>query len=289
MQISPLVLSILFMLNGCTSPIPESSSVTNEPPITSTQNQEATASSTVEGKVELIKTYEGFSSPTAVVVDQEGNVYVSNWGGSTVTKIDKEGEQTDFAGDMGSPAGLAFDKSENLYISDYSKNVIYRVTPAGEKTTFAEGLHTPTGISFDKNGNLLVSNRSSDEIVKIDVQGNILAITNTMSTPVGVIEDTDGNLFVTNYGGSIKKVLSNGTATDFSTDFGRPGVGIDIGEQGQIFAADNGDGCVRQLFSDGTTTIVVDNIGGCVGVKVYNDILYVTSWNDGAVYAYSIK
>ncbi|GHV45716.1 hypothetical protein FACS1894204_05610 [Synergistales bacterium] len=252
----------------------------------------AAGQGSAQGKTaELIleKTYMGFHSPTGIAVDREGNLYVSNWSGGSVTKVDTKGNHTIFADNLGSPAGLAFDNDGNLYVADYSQNVIYRIAKNKNKIIFASGLHTPTGISFNKNGELLVANRSSNEIVKVDASGHVELVAKGMRTPVGVVEDSDGNLYVTNYGGGIIKVTAGGTASAFSDEFGRPGVGIDISGQNVIFAADNGDSCVRTLAADGTTKVVVENIGGCVAVLVHEDTLYVGSWNDGAVYAYSIE
>lgn len=239
--------------------------------------------------LKLKATHEGFQAPTGIAVDNDGNLYVSNWSGSTVTKIDTVGNHSTFADKMSSPAGLAFDRSGNLYISDYSKDVIYKVMPDGEKTEFAKGFSTPTGIAFNQAGELLVANRGSNEIVKVDTSGNVELVADGMRTPVGVVEDLDRNIYVTNYGGGIIKVTADGNTSTISDGFGRPGVGIDINNQNIIFAADNGDDCVRTLASDGTTEIVVDSIGGCVAVLVHADTLYVGSWNDGAVYAYSIE
>ena len=236
----------------------------------------------------LVATYRGFQSPTGIAVDGNGNLYVSNWSGGTITKVNREGESSVFADGMGSPAGLAFDAAGNLFVSDYSQDIIYRIASDGEKSVFARGLHTPTGIAFSRTGELLVANRASDEIVKVDVSGNVTRVAGGMRTPVGVVEDPDGNLFVTNYGGGIIKVTPNGETSLFSNEFGRPGVGISMCGQ-IIFAADNGDGCVRILSPDGTTEIVVDGIGGCVAVQAHSNTLYVGSWNNGAVYAYAIK
>lgn len=240
-------------------------------------------------KLKLIKKYTGFSSPTAMAIDKENNLYVSNWGGDSVTKISSNGEKSKFVTGMSSPAGLAFDKSGNLYVSDYSADVILKVDKNGKKTTFANNLSTPTGISFDKAGNLLVTNRGSDEIVSIDPQGKKTIISNKMQTPVGVVEDSQGNLFITNYGGSVLKIDTNKQVSVFSKGFARPGVGIDITAKGEIIAADNGGDCVRRIAKDGSTEVIADKIGGCVGVRAHNDQLYVSSWSDGAVYVYSLN
>lgn len=236
----------------------------------------------------LKATYKGFQAPTGIAVDTEGNLYVSNWSGGSVTKVDTKGNHSVFAGGMGSPAGLAFDKRGNLYVSDYSHDILYTVGPDGKKITFAKGFHTPTGIAFNRAGELLVANRGSNEIVKVDATGKVALVAGGMRTPVGVVEDFEGNLYITNYGGGIIKVTPAGETSTISDEFGRPGVGIDIA-QNIIFAADNGDDAVRSLSKDGASKIVLENIGGCVALLVHANILYVGSWNDSAVYAYTIE
>lgn len=251
--------------------------------------QEKRNHAAIEGaRLTLKKTYTGFQSPTGLAIDNSGNLYVSNWSESAVTKVDTAGNYSTFADGMGSPAGLAFDQADNLYVADYARDVIYKITPVGEKSIFAQGLHTPTGIAFNQAGDLLVSNRSSNEIVKITASRKIELVAKGMRTPVGVVEDSGGNLYVTNYGGGIIKVTPEGTQSILSTQFGRPGVGIGSSLQDELFAVDNGDSCVRRLSSDGSTEIVVDNIGGCVALLVQEDTLYVGGWNEGAVYVYSI-
>ena len=103
-----------------------------------------------------------------------------------------------------------------------------------------------------------------------------------------MVEAADGNLYITNYDVGITKVSPQERNSEFSSDFGRPGVGIVIGQNNNIFAADNGDGKVRLIRPDGTTKVVVDDIGGCVALLLYQNVLYVTSWDQGAVYTYAL-
>jgi sugar lactone lactonase YvrE len=290
-RLLPLAIVALLSVPGCSfgitgqEPASAPKSTVNLNPSTQEERNQSKAKGAA---LTLRKTYTGFQAPTGLAVDHSGNLYVSNWSGGSVTKVDIAGNYSTFADGLGSPAGLAFDHAENLYIADYARDVIYRVTPAGEKILFAQGLHTPTGIAFNHTGDLLVSNRSSNEIVKITDSGKMELVAKGMRTPVGVVEDNGGNLYVTNYGGDIIKVTPEGVSSTLSTHFGRPGVGIDISRQNTIFAADNGDGCVRRLAPDGSTEIVADNISGCVALLVHEDTLYVGGWNEGAVYVYSI-
>ncbi|MBP2636485.1 MAG: hypothetical protein H6Q72_2392 [Firmicutes bacterium] len=290
-RLLPVAIVTLLSVTGCAFGIAgqESASTPKSTANLSPSTQEERNQPTVkDAALTLRKTYKSFQAPTGLAIDHSGNLYVSNWSGGSVTRVDIAGNYSTFADGMGSPAGLAFDQADNLYVADYSRDVIYKITSAGEKIIFAQGLHTPTGIAFNHAGDLLVSNRSSNEIVKITASGKIELIAKDMRTPVGVVEDREGNLYVTNYGGGIIKVTPEKKIITFSTQFGRPGVGIDISSQNEIFVADNGDNCIRRLAPDGSTQIAANNIGGCVALLVHEDTLYVGSWNEGAVYVYSI-
>lgn len=274
------------VLSGCsaspdrTGSDPSESAVSDQPAPSGSESE--------SGEMELIETFTGFQAPTAIALDADGNLYVSNWSGGTVTRVDTSGDQSVFAQDVGSPAGLAFDNQGTLFVADYTDDVIYAVTPSGERSVFARGFHTPTGIAFSASGELLVANRATDEIVRVDTAGRIERVAGGMDTPVGVVEDADGNLYVTNYGGAITKVAADGTTRELSGEFGRPGVGIDISDQNEIYATDNGDGSIRRVAPDGTTEEVVTGLGDAVALRVHADSMFVGTWNDGSVHVYSI-
>lgn len=241
-------------------------------------------------KYELIKQYSGFSAPTGIATDAAGNIYVANWSGGSVTKIDTADKQSVLVQNLGSPAGLAFDKDGSLYIADYSDDVIHKVGPDGEVSIFAEGLHTPTGIYFSANGNLLVVNRSSNEIMSITPNGEKTVVVSGLKTPVGVAEDESGALFVTNYGGDVSRFFDGKLALAYCGDFNRPGVGIAVNSRNEVFAVDNGGGCIRKLRADGTSEIVIDGIDGCVALYIdKKDRIYVGGWGQGIVNVYVQK
>lgn len=239
------------------------------------------------GKYHMVKQYTGFSAPTGIAADAAGNLYVANWSNGSVTKIDTTGKQSVFAQNLGAPAGLAFDQAGNLYIADYTNDVIYKADSSGKTTTFAEDLHTPTGIAFSSNGNLLVANRSSNEIVSITPDGKQTLIAAGLKTPVGVTEAKSGALFVTNYGGDISRIFGGELLLTYNADFNRPGVGIAANSRDEIFAVDNGSGCVRRIKTDGTSEIVIEGIGGCVALHIdENDVIYAGGWGQGVINIY---
>ena len=69
---------------------------------------------------------------------------------------------------LSEPFGLAFDASGNLYVANYGNSTISKVTPGGTVSTFvSSGLSGPIGLAFDASGNLYVTNWNSGTISKV--------------------------------------------------------------------------------------------------------------------------
>ena len=131
-----------------------------------------------------------FSSPSGIVIDAVGNLYVADSGNHRIRKVSPAGEVSTYAGkgeagfsdgtgsaaQFGSLSGIAIDTAGNLYVADslYShpgrSHRIRKVTPAGIVTTLAgsrEGFFDgvgadaqfrfPNGIAIDAVGNLYVT------------------------------------------------------------------------------------------------------------------------------------
>ena len=273
---SLLLALLLLLITGCQSTASQSTPAAKPP--------KTPAVATAERGLNPVLYKAGFSAPTALAFDQAGNMYVANWSGGTVSKVDTAGNITTFASIAGSPAGLAFDKQGVLYVSDY-RNSIYRVTADGKTSVFAAGLHTPTGINFNKKGELLVTNRSSNEVVKISPGGDISIFANGFHTPVGVVEHPDESVYVANYGGGISKVDKNGAVTTVATDFGTPGCGIVVFNR-DVFVVDNGRGMVKNLGTDGTQMkVVAQNLKQPVALGIHpQGKIFVGTWGDGSIH-----
>src|ERR1035437_967890 len=138
-----------------------------------------------------------FRYPYGAAVDSAGNVYVADYGNSTIRKMTPGGVVTTLAGLATSPgsadgtgsaarfyqpAGVAVDSAGNLYVADYGNSTIRKVTPGGVVTTLA-GLAGSPG-SADGTG-------SAARFYK----------------PYGVAVDSAGNVYVPEYGNhTIRKV-----------------------------------------------------------------------------------
>ena len=79
---------------------------------------------------------------------------------------------------MSNPTGLAFDNNGNLYVANYGNNTIEKFNSSGQGSVFATyltnglGIYFPIGMAFDSSGNLYVANEGDDKIIKIDPEGD---------------------------------------------------------------------------------------------------------------------
>jgi len=139
------------------------------------------------------------NKPTGMVIDQAGNLYVTEPKNSLVRKITPAGYVTTLAGTGGvvgnadgqgaaasfdQPTGIALDANGNIYVTDYNGARIRMITPGGMVTTLAgnsssasaDGIGfyslfgNPNGIAVNKNGIIYVLDFWTRMLRKIVVQ-----------------------------------------------------------------------------------------------------------------------
>src|ERR1700678_372826 len=93
-----------------------------------------------------------FNQPAGIALDSATNIYVSDYGNSTIRIVTLAGQVTTIAGQAGIPGsvnatgtnaqffhplGLAVDSATNVYVADYGNHLIRKITPAHVVSTLA--------------------------------------------------------------------------------------------------------------------------------------------------------
>lgn len=152
-----------------------------------------------------------FNSPNGIIVDAQGNCYISDLNNNSVRRISAAGVVEKIAGDGGSgyfdhanglfssfnfPYGLTLDTAGNLYVADFGNSAIRKILPGGSVSTwvgngrggYQDGpgplarLYSPTGITSDPAGNLYVVDSGNLRIRRIDAIGNVTTIAGSGSS-----------------------------------------------------------------------------------------------------------
>lgn len=140
-----------------------------------------------------------------------------------VVKIDSESNRTTLATLPGFPSGITLDDQGNLYVSNFAFPAVHKLTPEGEVNILVEDarLSGGVGIDFDDNGTLFVGNFETGDVLKInrDKSIEVLATLPTVQSRavIGYITYLDGSIFATAVGEHvIYKIPMSGEATIFA-------------------------------------------------------------------------
>ena len=199
--------------------------------------------------------------PFGLALDRQGNLYVGEYGGYRVRRIDTHGMISTFAGtgQFGyngdgiratearvSAWGLAFDDAGDLYIGDYDGYRVRKVTPDGIIHTVAgtgkggyngdgvpatqANIYSATGVTVDHAGNLYVADGQNQRVRRV--------------TPDGMISTVAGT--------GVAGILLGADRAATLSQLSYP-VGVLTDDAGNLYIA---DGLVRKVDSQGKLTTI---------------------------------
>jgi sugar lactone lactonase YvrE len=244
------------------------------------------------------------SSPEALAVDRQGNIYASEFGHARVVRISRDGRLavvagTGIAGYSGDgrravsaqlfqPAGLAFDSHGDLLIADYGNRVIRKVDRAGVITTLrgsaAARLQDPIGLA-PRGNDVYVADAGNGRVVRIRASGSLSVVAKDVGPAYLVVNG--GELDLADFSDNrIKQIdisrpnrpsaitfIAGTGKAGFSGD-GRPATkarlnipyGLARDAQGNLYVSDRKNNRVRRIDRHGViTTIAGTGVPGFTG------------------------
>lgn len=206
-----------------------------------------------------------FNQPAGIALDSSTNLYVTDYGSSTVRLVTPSGQVTTIAGAAGvigsanntgtnasfnHPLGIACDSGGNLYVADYGNQLIRKITTARAVSTFAgqvgvagSGSGTGTGAQFNQ-----------PEGVAVDGSGNVY-VADTGNGAIRFITSGGAVSLLAGLPGSLGATDGTGTNALFYQPIGIAYTG------GMIYVADAFYNTVRQVTPGG----VVMTVAGLAG------------------------
>jgi hypothetical protein len=170
-----------------------------------------------------------FDSPSDVVVDRVGNLYVADSGNGRIRKITATGQVITIpnTSQIKQPMGLVFDKSRNLFVACAATHKVYKIqfewdyfnskvsflagSTAGYKDDFGTNaqFNAPQKLTLDAMGNLYVADRNNYKVRKLDQNGKVITVAGTIEgyqdgptfsarlfNPLGIALDAEGTIYI---------------------------------------------------------------------------------------------
>jgi streptogramin lyase len=206
-----------------------------------------------------------FNYPFGIATDAAGNIYVADFGNSTIRKVTPGGAVSTLAGSAGNagsndgggsgarfnhPSAVSLDSAGNIYVADTSNQTIREVSPSGNVTTLAgmsgfggnaDGggasarFFYPGGIASTGSGTLYVADTGNHTVRQVN--GTSVS---TLAGAVGQQGSSDGT------GSSALFEFPYGVATDGS---------------GNIYVADHGNNTIRKMNASGSVSTFAGTAG----------------------------
>ena len=176
----------------------------------------------------------GLSNPQYLTIDGIGNLYVTNFGDGTISRISSAGVVSTFTSGLNGPTGITIDVNSNIYVAtnnNLNKSPILKITPPGIVDTFAIVTGYVQGLTIDNSGNLYAANGVPGAISKITSSGNVSTFASGMASISGVALSSTGTLYATGAtNGAVYKITATGSVTSIYNGFsfgGPNGIAID--------------------------------------------------------------
>jgi len=200
-----------------------------------------------EGFVDGLGAAAAFNTPSAIVLDHLGNLYVADTGNHAIRRIAPDGAVTTLAGNgspgyvdgigraaqFNGPVGIAVDDAGIVYVADTYNDRIRRIAPDGTVTTLAgtgkpnlfdgpgpaAAFDTPSALAVDHDGNLYIADTGNNAVRRLRPDGTVdtLALSPeaerrpALRRPVGLAVTRDGYLYiVASAGGRILQMTPTG-------------------------------------------------------------------------------
>jgi sugar lactone lactonase YvrE len=211
----------------------------------SSSGEVSTPAGTSYGYLNGNKTTAKFARPEDMAADENGNIFVADYGNNKIRKVDKLGNVTTIAGDLSGSTGF----------SDGN----------GSSAKF----NAPQGICWDLDGDLLLADYYNDKIRKITTTGNVTTVVATPITgdfslikPHDVKVDNLGNIYAVDFGGGprISKISINGTLTTLTRNCSSPNM-LSVDRGGFVYVSNTANHTIEKITQSGNLTKIAGKGG----------------------------
>ena len=216
----------------------------------------------------------GFSSPSSVVADAAGDVFVADGSLGKVFEISAGSTTLNSVGSFTTPAALALDANGNLFIADRGVPALYEIPNKGTTGAFVAGtqstvvasstaiggtpLGDPVGLAVGPDGVVYIADSTNSRVVTYNPLTGATGVTaataaSGLKTPAGLAVDASGNLYIADDSLNQVFIFAGDKISTLAPSSVKETEGVAVDASGSVLIADKSTGnIVRVPLSSGT-------------------------------------
>lgn len=166
------------------------------------------------GYSQSVTTYTNGTPDDAIAIDNNGNIYSSNYTGDAVFKFSASGDVISFITGLQSPNGLAFNSAQELFICDGEASTIYKYDINGNRLASYSVTGHPSGIIKSRDSeSMIFTIYDTNKLMSLSTDGTISELNSgtPLNGPVGLAFDDNDVLYVGNYNDRKIHKVENGS------------------------------------------------------------------------------
>lgn len=198
-------------------------------------------------------------------------------------------------GRAGIEDGMVRDQAGNLYVSQYDGTTVRKVTPSGDVSVYAQGFSAPNGLAIDDSGVLYVANANGGRVSKVYPDGTVVSrFIGGLTNPVGLaLNATQDTLYIAHYQQSrISRVAlaDSGNVETWVTGAPLNGpVGLVFADDGNLYAGNFNNGQLIRITPQGAMSRLA-TIPSFMGFVAHVEgVFYATSFSTHRVYRIDLE
>lgn len=207
--------------------------------------------------------------PEAIAADANGNLWIANYGNSTVAVLNSSGAPLTTSGGLGSgtskfsfPVAVATDGANGAWFTNQGGSTITHVTSDRTVGAPVTCCNAPSGVAMGVSGTVWVTNYYGNSLSAVSPGGSVVSAGYAgggIAQPQGVAVDGAGNVWVANYrANTLSEFQGEAQSSPGSPHSGSAGFGsaaglslvnrIAIDSSGNLWATSNGNDSVVEFI-----------------------------------------
>lgn len=204
-------------------------------------------------------THESFNQTQGMDIDLDGNLYVVNKQGGTISMVNSVGDISIFADNLSSPVDVDLDATGKVYILQQNTSFIV-IDSNGVRSEVNTDIQNQSGIEARDNGDVYIT--SANALYSVTLAGMVTKIVSGgIANPHDMVVASDGTVYIASSGDNSITKYQDGQLSTFVDGINQP-YGLTIDNNEDLIVTSFGDNTLLRVTPQGEISVITTELSG---------------------------